>query len=187
MARWSNVIGVDDAPSPKRHRGDVALFGVVTTAGRMDGLLTGRVRKDGRNATDAIARMVTESRFHAHAQCVLLQGLTFAGFNVVDLPALHEKLDRPVLVVARRAPRYDAIERALLQHVKGGARKWATMQRAGTMEAVGDVFVQRAGLSLEDAADVLRDTTLVGHIPEAVRLAHLIAAGVAYGHSHGRA
>lgn len=34
---------------------------------------------------------------------VLLQGMALAGFNVIDLDGLHEALEIPVLVVARRA------------------------------------------------------------------------------------
>lgn len=44
-----------------------------------------------------------------------------AGFNVVDLHGLHELLDRPVIVVARRPPRYAKIRQALA-HVPGAAK-----------------------------------------------------------------
>ena len=67
--------------------------------------------------------MIGGSRFAAHTKLVLLQGIALAGFNVVDLRALHEALGIPVLVVARRPPRLAAIRAALLDHVPGGAKK----------------------------------------------------------------
>jgi endonuclease V-like protein UPF0215 family len=47
--------------------------------------------------------------------------------------------------------------------------------------------VQRAGLDLDEARAIVADTTLHGNVPEPLRLAHLIAGGIASGHSRGRA
>ena len=117
----------------------------------------------------------------------MLQGIALAGFNVVDLAALRRLAGLPVLVVARHAPDLEAIRDALLSHVPGGARKWALVEAAGPMEPCAGVFVQRAGLSLDEAADVLRRTALHGRIPEPLRAAHLVAGGVYDGESRGRA
>mgnify|MGYP000928749348 CR=1 FL=1 len=184
---FANVVGFDDAPFPRTHRGDVAVFGAVYADARLAGVLRTRVRRDGRNATEQLATTLTGSKFREHVQCVLLQGIALAGFNVVDLWALHARLELPVLVVARRAPNLRAIERALLEHVPGGARKWALIEQAGPMEPCGEVFVQCAGLSLAEArATVLRHSR-EGNVPEPLRVAHLIAGGVTDGESRGRA
>ena len=55
------------------------------------------------------------------------------------------------------------------------------------MEPVRGVYVQRAGLSLGEARDLLAATTLHGNLPEPLRLAHLIAGGIVTGKSRGRA
>ena len=55
------------------------------------------------------------------------------------------------------------------------------------MEPVRGVYVQRAGLSLAEARDLLAATTLHGNMPEPLRLAHLIAGGIVTGKSRGRA
>jgi uncharacterized protein len=91
-----------------------------------------------------------------------------------------------VIVVARRAPDYRAIRRALA-HLPGGARKWSLIERAGPMEPIGHLLVQRAGISFEAARALLDATTLHGHIPEPLRAAHLIAGGLVTGRSRGRA
>ena len=52
-----------------------------------------------------MAALVRGSQFDGHVRAVLLNGIAFGGFNVVDIHALAEALARPVLVVARRAPR----------------------------------------------------------------------------------
>jgi endonuclease V-like protein UPF0215 family len=81
----------------------------------------------------------------------------------------------------------EMIRKALLEVVPGGKRKWRLIERAGPMESVGGVFVQRAGLSLELAVQVIHRFSVHGSIPEPLRVAHLIAGGVATGESKGRA
>ncbi|WP_437947249.1 DUF99 family protein [Sorangium sp. So ce296] len=187
VARLSHVIGVDDAPFARDHRGDVPVIGAVFAGLRLEGVLSTRARRDGRNATPAIAAMIRGSRFYAQAQVVLLQGIAVAGFNVVDIAALRDALALPVVVVARRLPNLDAIRDALLSRVRGGRRKWALIERAGPMEPVGGVYVQRAGISLEDTTALLARLAVHGHLPEPLRAAHLIAGGLTTGESRGRA
>ncbi len=183
----ANVIGFDDGPFDTRGKvAAVPLMGVVYARDRLDGALLGTLRRDGDDATTTIAALVRGSRFRQHIRCVLLQGLTFGGFDVVDLAALHEALERPVLVVARRAPDMARI-RAALERLPGAARRLARLEAAGPMEAIGGVWVQRAGIDRVDAEATLRLHTRHGTLPEPLRVAHLLAAAVATGHSHGGA
>jgi endonuclease V-like protein UPF0215 family len=183
----SNVVGFDDGPFVRQRRGqDVLLVGAVCARTRLDGVLTGRVRHDGWNATARMAELVSTSQFADHIQAVLLNGIAVGGFNVVDIHQLSERLGRPVLVVARRPPRLEKI-RTALGNLPRGKRRWALIERAGPMEPVGGVMVQRAGLSLAEASRLLAATTLHGNLPEPLRLAHLIAGGVTTGRSRGRA
>ena len=145
------------------------------------------MRRDGANATLVLAGLVRGSRFYLQLHAVLLQGIAVAGFNVVDLDGLHDTLGIPVLVIARRRPDLNAIRRALLDRVPGGARKWRLIERAGPMESLAGLFVQRKGLSLSEAERLIHRFAINGHIPEPLRSAHLIAAGIALGQSTHRA
>jgi len=185
--RISHVIGFDDAPFERTHRGDVLIVGAVFAGTRLEGVLSGKVRRDGVNATRVLIDLVKQSRFGAHVQAILLQGIAFAGFNVVDVHTVHDTLKIPVLVVARRAPNLAAIRAALLHKVPGGRRKWALIEQLGPMEAVQGVYVQRAGITLEKAADLIRRLALHSTLPEPLRTAHLIAGGVTQGESRHRA
>jgi len=205
-----NVIGFDDGPFSRGHRGDVLLIGVVCSRTRPDGVVSGWIRRDGANATAEMVRLLSESPFSAHVRAVLLQGIAVGGFNVVDIHALSDRLRVPVLVVMRSAPDLAAVRRALFEgsptsrpRVRGAARKWRLIEGAGPIERLGAsrrslkwtglrpedaplLWVQRVGLSLEAARQVVLATTLHGNIPEPLRLAHLIAGGIATGCSRGR-
>ncbi len=185
--RTSHVIGIDDAPFPREHRGNVLIVGAVYAGARLEGVLSAKVRRDGSNATRALTDLVRNSKFRPQLHAVLLQGIALAGFNVVDIHALHDALRLPVLVIARRKPNMAAIRSALLHHVRGGTRKWALIEAAGPMEPCAGVFVQRAGITLAEAAHLIRQHARNGVLPEPLRTAHLIAGGIATGQSRHRA
>ena len=206
-----NVIGFDDGPFPREHRGDVLLVGVVCSGTRLDGVISGKIRRDGANATRVMIELVRASQFGEHVQAIMVQGIAVGGFNVVDIHGLSAALRIPVLVVTRRLPDMGAVKRALFidvpkarPRVAGAARKWRLIEDAGTMEVLGTsrrslrrptglrgaapkLWIQRAGLSLDEARSLVADTTLHGNIPEPLRMAHLIAGGITTGKSRGRA
>jgi len=185
-SKLSHVIGFDDAPFDRAHRGDVLVVGTVFAGTRLEGVLSGKVRRDGVNSTRVLAELVRRSRFRGHLQLVMLQGIALAGFNVVDIHGLARALGLPVLVVMRRRPNMDRIRRALLENVRGGREKLRLIERAGVVESAAGLFVQRVGLPLDAAAAVLRRLAVAGHFPEPLRIAHLIAGGIASGESRHR-
>lgn len=183
---FSHVVGFDDAPFPRDHHGDVLVVGAVFARLRLEGILSGKVRRDGANATERLATLVGTSKFARQLQLVLLQGIALAGFNVIDIARLHRSLGVPVLVVVRRRPRLDSVRRALLSRVSGGERKWRLIERLGPAVPLTGLFVQCMGLTLEEAARVIRGLAVHSRIPEPLRAAHLIAGGITIGQSRGR-
>lgn len=184
--RFSNVIGFDDAPFTPDQVGPVPVVGAVFARLLLTGVIVGAVEKDGNDAAEQVARMVTGSKFAEHIQLVMLQGIALAGFNVVDIISLHEKLDLPILVVARKEPDLVAVQKALIGQVPGGREKWALIEKLGPMEPAGAAYVQRAGLSLEEAQAVVVQFAVHSHLPEPLRTAHLIAGALVDGQSRGR-
>ena len=197
-AETLNVIGFDDGPFAREHRGRVLLVGTVCSGTRLDGVVSGHIQRDGTDSTRRIVQLVQHSQFCRHVQAVLLQGIAVGGFNVVDIHDLAELLRVGVLVVARKKPDMAAVRRALFSddppnrpRVRGASRKWRLIQAAGEVERLGPsrralrrcaaggqpvidhrLWVQRAGLSLERARNIVLATTLHGNIPEPLRLAH---------------
>jgi len=180
---FTHVIGLDDAPFDPDYRGDVLVVGAIYAGQRLDGVLSGKVRRDGVNATAVLIRMLRASRFIPQILLVLLQGIAFAGFNVIDLYKLYQAVNGPVIVVVRRRPNLSRIKAALLQHVTGGSRKWRLIEKAGPMEPIGGLFIQRAGITLDRAALALQGLAIHSSMPEPLRTAHLIAGGVTRGES----
>ncbi|MEE8157610.1 MAG: DUF99 family protein [Gammaproteobacteria bacterium] len=178
VAMFSHVVGFDDEPFEPGHRGDVGIVGAVFCELRLEGVLRGKVRRDGANATQTILSMIGESRFAPQLQAVLLQGIAVAGFNVVDVTKLYRELSIPVLVVVRKAPDLAAIKEALCTHVGGGVKKWRLIERLGPPQPAAGVMVQRIGIDYENCERLIERLAINSTIPEPLRTAHLIAAGV---------
>ncbi len=181
----SNVVGFDDAPFARDYRGPVTVVGAVFAGLRLDGVLTGTVEKDGDDAARSLATLILESKFAGHIRLIMLQGIALGGFNVVDVPQLQKTTGLPVLVVSRVSPDMASIKKALLAGIPAGNNKWSLIENLGDMEAVNGVFIQRAGISREDAASVIGRFSINSRIPEPIRVAHLIAGAIATGQSRG--
>jgi endonuclease V-like protein UPF0215 family len=182
-----HVVGFDDAPFDRNHRGDVLVVGAVFAGERLDGVISTQVRRDGANAAQRLIDCLTRSKYYDQLQAILLQGIAFAGFNVVDLQQLRQATGLPVLVVSRHLPDFPAIRDALLRQVAGGGRKWRLIQAAGPMEHTVGLYVQRCGITPENTARLLTSLRQNSHLPEPLRVAHMIAGGVATGESRHRA
>jgi uncharacterized protein len=180
------VIGFDDGPFPRRRGASVPLVGVVCSGTRFEGLVWGRVRKDGWNATEEVCRLLERGKFLPQLHLVLLDGIAFGGFNVVDLPALAARLKSPCVAVMRRPPNLDAVEQALRRLPRAELRL-ARLRQAGPIHQLGGFTFQVQGAEPAFVAESLARVTDRGRVPEPLRLAHLIGAAVVRGESSHRA
>jgi len=183
--RTPRVMGFDDAPfAPTATVVDVA--GVVVAGTRFEGMVWGQATRDGDDATAVLAQLLLGSKFADQVHAVLLDGLAVGGFNLVDLAALANTTGRPCLAVVRRLPNFPAITRAL-QKLPDAPRRLALIERAGPVHAHPPFWFQIAGATAEEGAALLARLTDRGHVPEALRLAHLVGSAVKLGQSGRRA
>jgi endonuclease V-like protein UPF0215 family len=184
--RTLRSIGFDDAPFRRQGRGLVRVAGVVCAGTRFEGLVWGAVRRDGWNATRVIADLLLGGKFLPQIHLVLLDGIAFGGFNVVDLEALSRTLARPCVAVMRRPPDLAAVEGAIRRLPRAPARL-EILHRAGPVHRRGPFAFQVQGAGPEETAQALIRLTDRGKVPEPLRLAHLVGAAVLTGESGRRA
>ncbi|TRO45734.1 DUF99 family protein [Candidatus Bathyarchaeota archaeon] len=180
------VLGIDDGAFKPRVNGIVPVIGVVFRGGFwLDGVLHTSIEIDGFDATDRIASMITGSSHYRQLRVVMLNGVTFAGFNIVDVKALHVATKLPVITVTREKPDFAEIQKAL-QNLPNSEERWEAILSAGepvevsTRNAKAKVYMQTVGVSTGDAQKILRLTSTRSNIPEALRVAHLIASGISH-------
>lgn len=186
-SRLLRAIGFDDGPFERRGRGGtVPVAGVVCSGTRFEGMVWGRVRRDGWNATEVLVSLLAGGKFLPQLHLVLLDGITLGGFNVVDLPELSARLERPCIAVMRRPPDLAAMARAAAALPRVEARL-ARIRAAGPVHHRPPFAFQVVGLDPDEAFRALVRLTDTGNVPEPLRLAHLIGGAVVRGESGKRA
>lgn len=184
------ILGIDDAPFTPHGEGEVLIVGTVFRGGFwLDGVLTTHIQLDGSDATDKIIKMVSKSRHLGQIRVIMLDGVTFGGFNVVDIQEIYRKTSVPVIVIMRKIPRFEKIKKAL-QKFYDWEDRWNNIKKAGPVYEVDvkePIFMQLSGIGVEDALEIVKLSTTRSAIPEPIRAAHLIAAGVETGESKGNA
>ena len=190
MKAKSRFLGIDDGPFRFSDE-TVPLVGVVVQApSYVEGILTTLAEVDGHDATDRIAEMVSRSRYREGLAMVFVDGVAVGGFNVIDMDLLHAAIGRPVVTITRGKPELAAIEKALRRRFDDWEDRLARMRRhevVAVRARSGTLWVSSVGADLPAVKEALTLTTVRGNLPEPLRIAHLIAAGIARGESKGRA
>ncbi|HEY9842169.1 MAG: DUF99 family protein [Candidatus Sericytochromatia bacterium] len=182
------VLGVDDTPFARTQSAPVPIAGVVCAGTRFEGMLWSSVTRDGSDANDRLVEIIRACKFYDQLHAVLIDGIALAGFNVVDLPDLAQRLDLPCLSVMRKLPDMPGIILALERMgPQEKARRLPLIEKAGPIFQHGPFCYQVQGVSPDLAGRMLSSVTDNGHVPEALRLAHLIGSAVATGQSSKRA
>jgi len=180
------VLGVDDGIFAAHVESLVPVVGVVFRGGYwLDGVMYTEVLVDGFDATEKISAMILGSPHFRQLRVVMLNGITFAGFNVVDMKALHVAIGLPVVAVTREKPDLVGVHEAL-KHLSRGEERWRAVLSAGEVFEVSTrcegekVYLHVVGISLGDAVRVVRLTSTRSNVPEALRVAHLVASGISH-------
>jgi len=177
------VVGVDDGVFVPHTHGKCDVIGVVFRGGYwLDGVMRTQVEIDGMDATEKIAEMITSSPHYGQLRIIMLDGVTFAGFNVVDTSKLFEMTKLPVIAVTREKPDFDDIRKAL-ENLPFAEKRWNAIKNADKIIKVftkGEkaVFMQVTGIEESTAKRIVKSTATRSNVPEALRVAHLIASGL---------
>jgi endonuclease V-like protein UPF0215 family len=181
------IIGFDDAPFSFGDR-YTRLIGTVFRGGSwMDGVVTGKVKVDGTDSTRRIAGSVNGSPHRKQLRLIMLDGVTFGGFNIVDIERLSRETGLPVIAVVRDRPDFGSIRKALGKF-RDRERRWKLIEKAGPVKPLGvrnpktgklkNIWFQTSGIDDETARKVIRLSSTRSFMPEPLRVAHLIGQGI---------
>jgi endonuclease V-like protein UPF0215 family len=178
------VLGVDDGVFTPHTKGKALVVGIVFRGGYwFDGVLHTKIDVDGLDAEDRIATMIMSSSHYKQLRVIMLNGVTFAGFNPVNIKMLSAKTKLPVIAVTREKPNFKEIREAL-KNLPDSEKRWNAIYSGGEIVEVSTrtkkskIYVQFVGIVEEDAKRILRLTSTRSNVPEPLRVAHLIASGI---------
>lgn len=92
------------------------LVGALVCNNKLEDILLDLVTIDGLDAISAIYRIIDKLKNRYLVSAVFLDGVTYAGFNIVDPQKLYTLSNTPIIVVFRHRLDLNKIEIALKKH-----------------------------------------------------------------------
>lgn len=177
MKSGARALGIAES-----YRGDQStLAGAVVRASRVvDGFSFASCTVGGLDATEAICDLYDDLD-REDVRYLFISGVAPAWFNIVNLGAVHDHVDRPIVAITYEES--DGLEDVIREEFDGNERR-ERLSRYRDLPprrelAINDQtrFVRPVGLSLETAERVLDAFTPEGGRPEPIRVARLAARG----------
>lgn len=178
MKQGIRILGIDDAPS-ERSEDETFLTGVVYRGTEfIEDIRTENIEVDGRDATETVIEIFNKCNNPRQIKAVLTDGISFAGFNLVDIRQVSERIGKPVIAVTPNQPDRESFKQAM-QDSDNYDRRFESFPESQEVELKDGVcHIQFAGCSLEEARSVVKNSVIHGLVPEPIRVAHMIGRGV---------
>jgi len=142
----------------------------------------GEITVDGTDATDVILRIVASLKTKPDA--VLLAGISYAGFNLIDPFRLQEEANLATITVTAEKPNNREVQTALQEHFPDWKMRWSVYKRLRNFQPLqanlkeNPVFMETVRLTSREGGRILKRLTKIGRMPEPIRTARMIARGL---------
>ena len=158
------------------------MIGVVFRGGLwLDGVMRTEVTVDGLDATESLIAMIRSSCHYKQLRLVMMDSITLAGFNIVNIRLLFNETGLPVIALTRDKPT-DIKVREALQNLSDWEKRLRLIEEAGELIEVhvrgSPLYLHLSGISRQDAGRIVNTTSTRANFPEPLRVAHLIASGI---------
>jgi endonuclease V-like protein UPF0215 family len=190
MKQQIRLLGIDDSPFSFSEK-YANIIGVVMRGGEyLECVLSRQISIDGDDATFFCIDIIKNTKHRKQLKALLLDGVTFGGFNVVDVQEIHISTKLPVITVTRDKPDFLKIEKALKNNFADWKNRLNLMKK-GRLYVVNTkynpIYIKCVGIDVEYAKEIIKLSTIRGVVPEPIRIAHIIASGITRGESNGKA
>jgi hypothetical protein len=174
------TVGVEDGSFQKGITRETLLAAVLLRDANIENVKAVKITVDGLDATEKLSEILKEWNFTV----VMLAGVSFAGFNLIDPTIIYEKFKKPVIIISRTKPDNRAVKQALQKHFEDWEMRWKVFQNLGpvhkivTRSSEAPLYAEIVGASVKWASKVVRTLCFCSRVPEPLRAARLIARGL---------
>jgi endonuclease V-like protein UPF0215 family len=174
------IVGVEDGSFIKGVTKNALIATVLFKGLEIKDVKLVKVKVDGLDATEKVVKALEKWEFEA----VMLAGVSFAGFNLIDPEVLFNRFGKPVIVISRTKPDNKVVRHALLRHFKDWQIRWKVIEKLGPVQKVKisveepPLYIETVGTSAQWAKRLIKSLAACGRVPEPIRVARLIARGL---------
>ncbi|MEM3839485.1 MAG: DUF99 family protein [Candidatus Micrarchaeaceae archaeon] len=181
MKQGIRILALNDSPfslSDKATR----IIGIVGRAGVIEGVLSFDVTVNGIDSTKKIISAIRKSRFAGQIKVLALNGTVIAGMNAIDIGEIRKRLGIEPIAITRKRPRHGLLEAVAKRRLGAMRANMIRNLNSGLrILKIGNYYVQLPNLGSEKPSPELVELCV-----SLLRLAHIVASGVARGESKGR-
>ena len=171
------ILGVDD--SAFNSEDDTAIITGVVYRGTefIEEIVFSEVKVDGEDATQQTIDLFDKTSNHDQIKVLMVDGLAYAGFNIIDIGKVADKIGKPVVAVTTNRPDREKFLKSLDEF--GGREKVDYLDEYSEVDLPdGPAFFQVEGADEETAEKFIRKSVIYGRTPEPIRVAHLIGSSM---------
>lgn len=165
---------------PRDPTGYTFLVAALLEGSRILDVKIGTIRIDGLDSQRVLLALLKGLSYDA----IMLSGVAFGGFNVIDIMKVARKVRKPVIVIIRDPPDNKAVRNALRKHFRDWRQRWERVRHAGPMHSCKPMVDEPSlcyevrGASPAFARRIIIASCTVARLPEPVRVAGIIAKGL---------
>jgi endonuclease V-like protein UPF0215 family len=173
MKLGTRFLGIDDSAHDKFNDDTAFLIGVSYRGTEfIEDIRKTEIEVDGGDATEKIIELYNSAEASTIG-CIFLDGISFAGLNIVDIEEVAEETGVPVIAVTKNEPDREEFHEAL-EIVGNDDGFWDLPEPQEVSLEDGKVFIQFSGIELEEAQEAVENSIIHGQVPECIRVADMI-------------
>ncbi len=186
MNHYSKYLGLDDGyfpPEFKGRRGRTVLVGSVTEGTKPLDLFVEFIEVDGVDGTDQAISICSEALKTYDLRAIITDGVTYAGFNIIDPRRLYSEVNIPVITIFRHDLDMGKVKRALEKHFSDWSFRYEVI--SSTYSESRKVMTRRGilrlfclGIDFGDCVDLVSRLQTAFPEPQPLKIADLTASAL---------
>lgn len=172
-------IGLDDGMFLKEKSKWTVLVGVLFVKTKWTDTALTRITVDGLDGTASAERLINRLLKDKGKGVIFLDGVTYAGFNLIDPAELAERTGLITISIFRKIPNENKILKALRLHFTDWETRWKIISNVSTrlnkLTIRGRTIYFYSSSEEGRIPSLIRKMAILSKIPEPLRIADMLA------------
>jgi len=178
------TLGVDDGYFPvnyKKSNKKTLLVAALCEGIKLINVKLSLITVDGLDGSDVVTKIIKS--LGEDISIVFLDGVTYAGFNVVDPEIILKETSVPVITIFKHPLNLDKVKEALIRNFNDWMIRYNTIKKVySNVRAIntpnGKLLISLWGINNSEAYNAIVKLQNISQHPEPLRIADVIASGL---------
>lgn len=174
MKQGARILGVDDASFSFEDKNTFLTGVVYRGTDLIEDIRTLKIGIDSNTATEKLIQLHNSCNNPKQIKAVLTDGISFGGFNIIDLEKASREFEKPVIAVTKNRPDRERF-RETMEKTENYEEIFEDLKDPVEIDLKdGNAFAQFYGCDEQEAKEIVKKSIIHGQVPEAIRIADMI-------------